>query len=65
MPWAISSPGAMASANSAGLTPRLRSRQMPTSPPTRTPPQMPRPPDHTANGPYHTCGMSIGVVTSK
>ena len=65
MPWAMSSPGAMASANSAGLTPRLRSRQTPTSPPASTPPQMPRPPDQIANGPYHTCGMSIGVVTSK
>ena len=30
-----------------------------------TPPQMPRPPVQTANTPYHTCGMSAGVVMSK
>ena len=65
MPCATSRPGATASMNRAGLTPCLRSRQMLTRAATKIPPQMPSPPLQTANGPYHTCGMSIGVVMSK
>ena len=65
MPCATSRAGATASMNKAGSTPCLRSRQMLTSAATKIPPQMPSPPSHTANTPYHTCGMSIGVVMSK
>ena len=51
--------------NSAVFTPWRRSRHRPTTVASAMPPQMPRPPSHTANTPYHTCGMSIGVVMSK
>jgi hypothetical protein len=55
----------MAFANGPTVMPSLRSRQAPTAAATATPPQMPRPPVQTANTPYQTCGMSLGVVMSK
>ena len=65
MPCATSSAGATASMITGMLPPALRVRQMPTRTATGIAPQMPRPPVHTANVPYQTCGMSIGVVRSK
>src|ERR1039457_4169644 len=49
----------------ADATDRLRTRQMPTRAPSAMPPQIPRPPSHTANTPYQWCGMYFGVVMSK
>ena len=55
----------MALANAPGVMPSRRSRQTPTAAASATPPQIPRPPVQTASTPYHTCGMSAGVVMSK
>ncbi len=43
-------------ANAPVFAPARRTRQMPASAPPAMPPQMPRPPDHTAKTPYQTCG---------
>ncbi len=65
MPWATSSAGATASMITGTLPPARRVRQIPTATASGIAPQIPRPPDHRANTPYQTCGMSAGVVMSK
>ena len=45
--------------------PARRSRQMPTAVPRAIPPQMPRPPSQTANGPHQWSGTSSQLVTRK
>src|SRR5919198_6563743 len=64
IPCASSNPGATASMNSRTLSPDRRTIHAPMRQPSAIPPQTPRPPSHTANGPHHLSGTSLQLVRS-
>ena len=59
---ATSRPGAAASRSTGTFAPARRATRPPTSTPPANPPQMPRPPSQTANGPHHSSGTSFQLV---
>ena len=59
---AMSSPGAAASRSASALAPERCATIAPTITPSPIPPQIPRPPFQTANGPHHSSGTSSQLV---